>query len=37
MIKSFSQPDAEISAVPPKRYGDRFYKFMTNAIRPSGV
>ncbi|GAM90296.1 hypothetical protein ANO11243_083390 [Dothideomycetidae sp. 11243] len=34
LIKSFSQPDAEISAVPPLRYGERFLNFMRNAIKP---
>ncbi|KAF2150006.1 SAICAR synthase-like protein [Myriangium duriaei CBS 260.36] len=33
-IKSFSQPDAEISAVPPMRYGERFLNFMRNYIKP---
>ncbi|KAG8628643.1 hypothetical protein KVT40_002508 [Elsinoe batatas] len=32
--KSFSQPDAEISAVPPVRYGERFLKFMRRAVAP---
>ncbi|KAF4551570.1 Phosphatidylinositol 4-phosphate 5-kinase its3-like protein [Elsinoe fawcettii] len=32
--KSFSQPDAEISAVPPRRYGERFLEFMRKAVAP---
>ncbi|PNS16143.1 hypothetical protein CAC42_4544 [Sphaceloma murrayae] len=32
--KSFGQPDAEISAVPPKRYGERFLTFMKKAVKP---
>jgi 1-phosphatidylinositol-4-phosphate 5-kinase len=33
-FKSFTNPEAEISAIPPDRYGARFLKFMTNVTVP---
>lgn len=32
-FKSFGSNEAEISAIPPGRYGDRFLKFMKNTIK----